>query len=83
MSNNGLDNLDAVGYLVSNTELRVVSMDESNPRRNVGINEVGEFYVKGPQVMKGYYKNPDATAETMDGEWFKTGDIGYFTDTGE
>ena len=42
----------------------------------------GEIQVKGINVFKEYWKNPEATAESFDGDWFKTGDIGSFDDDG-
>lgn len=43
---------------------------------------VGEVYVRGTNVMRGYYEDPEATAEAFDGEWFKTGDYGYIDSDG-
>ncbi|TGZ54283.1 Uncharacterized protein DBV15_06242 [Temnothorax longispinosus] len=70
------------GYLIPNTQMRIVSTQDDTPGRNLGLREVGEIYIRGPQVMKGYYKNPKATADSMDGDWYKTGDLGYYTEDG-
>jgi long-chain acyl-CoA synthetase len=57
----------SVGVALQETEFRIA--------------EDGEILVKGPQVMLGYYKNPDATAEAIVDGWFKTGDIGHIEDS--
>ena len=61
------------GMRVPHMEVRI---DKASPE-----DETGEIVTRGDAVMKGYYKNPEATAEafTEDG-WFKTGDIGYIDD---
>lgn len=50
---------------------------------NLGPNQEGELCFKGLTIMKGYYKNDDATKNsfTEDG-WFKTGDVGYYDENG-
>ena len=63
------------GKPVRDVELRI---DDINPQSGAG-----EILARGPMIMKGYYKNPEATAEVMlEGGWFKTGDLGYLDDEG-
>ena len=63
----------SVGALIPNTEARLV---DPATGEDVAEGEEGEIWVRGPQVMRGYLNNPEATAETLveDG-WLRTGDI--------
>lgn len=72
----------STGYIVPNTQIRIVGCEGDNEGKNLGIDKVGEIYVRGPQIMKGYHKNPKATADCMEGEWFKTGDLGCYDKSG-
>ena len=62
----------SIGLPVWGVQVRVVDADD----QDVEISEVGEIVIQGHNVMKGYYKRPEATAEAMRHGWFHTGDIG-------
>lgn len=66
--------LGSVGWPLANTEVRLV---EPTSDRDVAQGSEGEILVRGPQVMKGYLNNPEATRTTIDDAgWLHTGDIG-------
>ena len=77
---NGLERMGTVGQPVPGTSLKCID-DQGN---EVAIGERGELCVRGPQVMKGYWKRPDASKDafTEDGEWFRTGDVGIIDEDG-
>jgi acyl-CoA synthetase (AMP-forming)/AMP-acid ligase II len=63
-----------VGLLAPSTEMRIV---DPVTGADAGEGEAGEVWIRGPQVMKGYLNNPEATARTIDPDgWLHTGDIG-------
>jgi acyl-CoA synthetase (AMP-forming)/AMP-acid ligase II len=69
-----------VGQPIPNTEMRVV---DPLSGEDLGRNQTGELLVRGPQVMKGYLNNPEATAAMIDPDgWLRTGDLGYADDDG-
>jgi long-chain acyl-CoA synthetase len=78
----GKRKVGSVGIPISDTESRIVDLGDGVT--DVPVGEIGELLVKGPQVMKGYWNRPDATAETLTDGWLHTGDIakmdadGYF-----
>ncbi len=77
--------IGTVGPVIPDTELRILCLDTGrvlypdSERKDGGRGLRGEVVVRGPQVMKGYYRNPDATEAALRGGWLHTGDIGLVT----
>jgi acyl-CoA synthetase (AMP-forming)/AMP-acid ligase II len=70
--------MGSVGLPRANVEVRVA--DEAD--RALSTGDIGEILVRGEVVMKGYWNNPQATAETLRGGWLHTGDMGAFDSEG-
>ena len=66
------------GKLVQPIELKICDSDG----KELPLGEQGEIVVKGENVMAGYWKNPESTAETVKDGWLYTGDLGYMTKEG-
>ncbi len=80
-SSNPLDGgvkLGTIGLPVPSTDMRIV--DESF--QVLGVDEIGEIQIKGPQVMKGYYNQPKETAKCLIDGWMSTGDLGAMDSDG-
>ena len=63
----------SIGVPIPGVEMKLI--DDNWGDLPEGDDVIGEIAVKGPNVMKGYYKRPEATAEAIHGEWFRTGDL--------
>jgi len=74
----GSGRLGTIGLPFPSTDVRII--DETGKVLSVG--EIGEIQCRGPQVMKGYYNRPDATADTIREGWLCTGDIGVMEPDG-
>ncbi|MDC9588892.1 long-chain-fatty-acid--CoA ligase FadD [Xenorhabdus sp. XENO-10] len=68
----------SIGFPVASTEIKLVGSDHNE----VSLGEAGEMWVRGPQVMKGYWNRPDATDEVLKDGWLATGDIANIDEKG-
>jgi long-chain acyl-CoA synthetase len=68
----------SVGLPIWGVDVRVVDINDED----VPVGEMGEILIRGHNIMKGYYKRPDATASAMRGGWFHSGDLGNLDEDG-
>jgi acyl-CoA synthetase (AMP-forming)/AMP-acid ligase II len=76
----GTERAGTVGKLMPSIEMRIIDPETG---KDLPSGQAGEVWVRGPNVMRGYLNNPDATAKTVDADgWLHTGDIGIADDDG-
>jgi long-chain acyl-CoA synthetase len=79
----GMTELTGAATSTSRTELRYGSVGKPGPGVELKITDDGEICIRGDIVMRGYWRKPEATAETIDSEgWLHTGDVGHIDDDG-
>ncbi len=76
----GTQKSGSIGIPIFGTDIIIVDRDD--PSKHMPVMEVGEICVRGPQVMKGYWHNLEATAKVIIGDLLRTGDIGYMDEEG-
>ena len=76
----GEPNYASVGLPYPDTEISIVDLQLGELEMAPG--QVGEIRVRGPQLMKGYWGDPEATAQALRGGWLYTGDTGYMDEAG-
>jgi long-chain acyl-CoA synthetase len=74
----GTRKIGSIGIPFKDQEMKI--FDEND--KELAPEQIGEIVVRGPNVMKGYYKNEEATRETLRNDWLHTGDLGYIDEDG-
>lgn len=75
----GRDVAGSIGVPFPDTEAKIVDLKTGT---DLGVGQIGELVIRGPQVMKGYWKNPEETAQTLKDGWLHTGDIAKMDERG-
>lgn len=71
----------SAGQPIPGTEIQIVDQESRNP---LPVGDRGLVLIRGPQVMQGYYNNPEATRKAIDANgWFDSGDLGWVTEQGD
>ena len=78
----GLTETTAPAMIARPSQIKIGKIGRTLPGCGVKIADDGEIWLRGNNIMRGYWRNPTATKETFDGDWFKTGDIGELDDDG-
>ena len=68
----------SAGKAAPRAELKIIGQDG----KEVEVGQIGEIIARGPQIMKGYFKDPEATAKKIKDGWYHSGDLGRFDEDG-
>jgi len=69
----GSPKVGSIGLPLADTEVRIADLDDG--LRELGVGEIGEIAIRGPQVMKGYWNKPEETEQVLRDGWLYTGDV--------
>jgi long-chain acyl-CoA synthetase len=72
--------MESIGLPVHNTQQKIVDLETGE--RELSVGEDGELIIRGPQVMQGYWKAPEETAQVLRNGWLFTGDVGHIDTDG-
>ena len=79
----GQTEIAGISCIHTNGEVDFDTVGHPIPETDIKISEQGEILSRSPAVFKGYLHNPEASAETLEDGWLKSGDAGYFKDNGQ
>ena len=78
----GQTEVSGISVMHRDGDIRFQTVGEPLPRTEIRISGEGEILCRSPAVFRGYFHNPEATAEALEDGWLRSGDAGYFDDSG-